>query len=110
MTYKEEKLKAAPVQEKPCQHLHTISDGSPKNEYCYDCEKFIGIDTPPTTTPVLLTDGVTVPLAVLEAAEASLGSFCSDHGWSDMDMQNMDNLSACIAQHKAAHGITKGKP
>jgi hypothetical protein len=50
---------------------------------------------------VPLTDGVTVPLAVLEAAEASLGSFCSDHGWSDEDMQHMDNLSAYIARHKA---------
>ena len=52
-----------------------------------------------------LTDDVQVPLRVLEAAEESLGSFCSDQGWSDMDMQNMDNLSAYIAQHKAAHGI-----
>ncbi len=60
--------------------------------------------------PVPLTDGVTVPLAVLEAAEASLGSFCSDHGWTDEDMQNMDNLTAYIARHKA-HGITeKGQP
>lgn len=55
-----------------------------------------------------LTDEVRVPLEVLEAAESSLGSFCSDEGWGDQDMQNMDNLSAYIAQHKAAHGITKG--
>jgi hypothetical protein len=63
--------------------------------------------TPPAAqpAPVPLTDGVNVPLTILEAAEASLGSFCSDHGWSDKDMQNMDNLSAYIAQHKAAHGI-----
>jgi len=52
-----------------------------------------------------LTD-VLVPLQVLEAAESSLGSFCSDQGWDDADMQNMDNLSAYIARHKAAHGIT----
>jgi hypothetical protein len=65
------------------------------------------LSTPPAA-PVPLTDGVTVPLEVLEAAEESLGSFCSDHGWSDKDMQNMDNLSAHIARHKAAHGITKG--
>jgi hypothetical protein len=56
----------------------------------------------------LLTDGVLVSLTILEAAEASLGSFCSDHGWSDKDMQSMDNLSAYIARHKAAHSITKG--
>jgi hypothetical protein len=60
---------------------------------------------PAQPAPVPLTDGVNVPLTILEAAEASLGSFCSDHGWSDKDMQNMDNLSAYIAQHKAAHGI-----
>jgi hypothetical protein len=68
--------------------------------------------TPPAAqpAPVPLTDGVTVPMAVLEAAEASLGSFCSDHGWSDEDMQNMDNLSAYIARHKANLGITKGQP
>jgi hypothetical protein len=56
-----------------------------------------------------LTDEVRVPLEVLEAAESSLGSFCSDEGWSDQDMQNMDNLSAYIARHKAAHGITGEK-
>jgi hypothetical protein len=65
--------------------------------------------TPVQPALVSLTDGVTVPLEVLEAAEESLGSFCSDHGWSDKDMQNMDNLSAHIARHKAAHGITKGQ-
>jgi hypothetical protein len=65
---------------------------------------------PKQPAPVPLTDGVTVPLAVLEAAEASLGSFCSDHGWSDEDMQHMDNLSAYIARHKANLGITKGQP
>lgn len=52
-----------------------------------------------------LTDEVLVPLKILEAAESSLGAFCSDEGWGDEDMQNMDNLSAYIAQHKAAHGI-----
>jgi hypothetical protein len=56
-----------------------------------------------------LTDSVTLPLSVLEAAETSLGSFCSDHGWSDEDMQSMDNLSAYIARHKANLDITKGR-
>jgi hypothetical protein len=64
----------------------------------------------PAQPAVPLTDGIFVPLTILEAAETSLGSFCSYHGWSDMDMQNMDNLSAYIARHKAAHGITKGQP
>ena len=52
-----------------------------------------------------LTDQVLVPLDVLEAAEISLCIFCSDQGWSANDMQTMDNLSAYIAKHKAAHGI-----
>ena len=46
-------------------------------------------------------NGVRVPLDVLEAAESSLGRFCSDLGWGDDDMQNMDNLSAYIARYKA---------
>jgi hypothetical protein len=67
--------------------------------------------TPPAAHPAVpLTDSIFVPLKILEAAEASLGSFCSDHGWSDMDMQNMDNLSAYIARHKANRSITKGQP
>ena len=59
--------------------------------------------SPPQRHP--LTDQVLVPLDILEAAEISLGSFCSNHGWSADDMQTMDNISAYIAQHKAAHGI-----
>ena len=47
-------------------------------------------------------DHVLVPLNVLEAAESSLATFIGDQGWGDEDMQNMDNLSAYIAQHKAA--------
>ena len=54
-------------------------------------------------------NGVRVPLDVLEAAESSLGSFCSDYGWGDDDMQNMDNLSAYIARYKANNGI-KDRP
>ena len=54
--------------------------------------------SPPECTP--LTDGVFVPLDILEAAESSLGRFCSDEGWSGQDMQNMDNLSAYIAKQR----------
>ncbi len=61
------------------------------------------LPAPPARKP--LTDGVLVPLDVLEAAEISLCSFCSDHGWSADDMQTMDNISAHIAKHKATHGI-----
>ena len=64
---------------------------------------------PPPAAPVPLTDGVNVPRAVLEAAEESLGSFCSDRGWSDKDVRNMDKLSALIARHKN-HALTKGQP
>ena len=52
-----------------------------------------------------LTDDVLVPLKVLEAVEDSLDSFCGNLDWGDADLQNMDNLSALIAQHKAAHNI-----
>jgi hypothetical protein len=82
---------------------------------CWDLaielEQFINTTPPsmkcegPQQRKPLTADEVFVPLEILEAAEGSLGAFCSDHGWSDQDMQNMDNLSAYIAQHKAAHGI-----
>ena len=41
-----------------------------------------------------------VPIDVLEAASESLGSFVSDLGWTDADMQAMDNLDAILAQQK----------
>jgi hypothetical protein len=44
---------------------------------------------------------VRIPLDVLEEASAALGNFCADLGWSDTDMQAMDNLDAFIARHKA---------
>lgn len=44
---------------------------------------------------------VLVPLTLLEDASSALGNFVSDHGWSDEDMQVMDNLDAFIAEHKA---------
>lgn len=56
---------------------------------------------------------VLVPLTLLEDASSALGNFVSDHGWSDEDMQAMDNLDAFIAQHKAnaaAHVEPKGTP
>ena len=43
---------------------------------------------------------VMVPVDVLKAASESLGSFVSDNGWTDADMQAMDNLDAIIAQQK----------
>jgi hypothetical protein len=98
-----DQCKAAPVQE-PVGHYA----GDHKVRLYCDVPNGARLYTTPAAAPVPLTDGVTIPLEVLEAAEESLGSFCSDHGWSDKDMQNMDNLSAHIARHKAAHGITKG--
>ena len=44
---------------------------------------------------------ITIPLDVAEAAAEALGNFVSDHGWSDSDMQAMDNLDAYIARHRA---------
>ena len=43
---------------------------------------------------------VLVPIDVLQAASESLGNFVSDHGWTDADMQAMDNLDAILAQQK----------
>lgn len=54
--------------------------------------------------PAAQTDDVVrVPLQLLKDASEALGNFVSDHGWGDADMQAMDNLDACIAQHAAAH-------
>lgn len=40
---------------------------------------------------------VLVPVELLKRAESSLGSFCSDHGWGDADMQAMDDISGLLA-------------
>lgn len=40
---------------------------------------------------------VLVPVELLKRAESSLGSFCSDHGWGDADMQTMDDISGLLA-------------
>lgn len=45
---------------------------------------------------------VMVPVDVLKAASESLGSFVSDHGWGDADMQAMDNLDAYLAARPSA--------
>lgn len=48
-----------------------------------------------------MTDHITIPIDVVEAAAEALGNFVSDLGWSDSDMQAMDNLDAYIARHRA---------
>lgn len=40
---------------------------------------------------------VLVDRQIIDDAETALGHFCSDLGWSDADMQAMDNLSAVLA-------------
>lgn len=47
-------------------------------------------------------DLVTVPRELLERAVESLGSFCSDHGWAQTDMDCMDSISAVLASTAAA--------
>ena len=37
-------------------------------------------------------------LEALKLAEESLGSFVSDHGWSQIDMDNLDTVTAAIAK------------
>lgn len=51
--------------------------------------------------PAVPAGFVLVPVEVLEDAATAIGNFVSDHGWSDEDMQAMDNLDAYIARHKA---------
>ncbi len=48
-----------------------------------------------------MTDQITMPLDIAEDASRALGNFVMDHGWTDSDMQAMDNLDAYIARHKA---------
>ena len=45
-----------------------------------------------------------VEVSLLQRAADSLGSFCSDHGWSDADMDVLDSV---IAQLPAAPEPTK---
>lgn len=50
-----------------------------------------------------IPDGfVLVPAQVLRNASDSLGSFVSDHGWSQADMDAMDVLDAYLAGNPAA--------
>ena len=44
-----------------------------------------------------MTDYILVKRETLQSAAESLGSFCSDHGWSQQDMDNMDSLWALLA-------------
>ena len=53
-----------------------------------------------TRVIILPDDGqewVAVPKVALQDAEESLGSFVSDHGWSQDDMDNMDRITAILA-------------
>ena len=42
-----------------------------------------------------------VPVSVLENATSSLGAFCSDEGWGQDDMDNMDAVDAELAKYYA---------
>lgn len=47
--------------------------------------------------PAVPQDMRLVPVWLLERVEQSLGSFTSDEGWSQSDMDTMDSVSAMIA-------------
>jgi hypothetical protein len=49
--------------------------------------------TTPPAQPAVPKGMKLVPLALLERAAESLGSFVSDHGWSQSDMDTFDELS-----------------
>ena len=44
-----------------------------------------------------------VPIKKLKLASESIGAFCSDHGWAQDDMDNMDSIDEILAIHKASH-------
>jgi hypothetical protein len=47
-------------------------------------------------------DVLALALEALKLAEESLGSFVSDHGWSQRDMDNLDTVTAAIKQAQQA--------
>jgi hypothetical protein len=51
---------------------------------------------------VRLHEANQVMLEALKLAEESLGSFVSDHGWSQSDMDNLDTVTAAIAKGEQA--------
>ena len=54
-------------------------------------------NTPPAAQPAVPEGMKLVPLAMLERAAESLGSFVSDHGWSQSDMDTFDEVSLLAA-------------
>lgn len=77
---------------------------------CEDCSGSGRVAAPtPPTAPAQDAQGsadvpagfVLVPVNVLKNASESLGSFVSDHGWSQEDMDAMDVLDAYIAGNPA---------
>lgn len=57
-----------------------------------------------------MTDHITIPIDVAEAAAEAIGNFVSDHGWLDSDMQAMDNLISYTARHKANQAALAAQP
>lgn len=57
---------------------------------------------PEAPAPVEVPPGYKlVPVRLLEKASASIGSFVSDHGWSQEDMDTMDSIDAILASPEA---------
>jgi len=50
-----------------------------------------------TSTPTIPAGMVPVSIALLKRIESALGSFCSDEGWGQDDMDVMDSVSAILA-------------
>ena len=58
--------------------------------------------------PAVPQDMRLVPVWLLERVEQSLGSFTSDEGWSQSDMDTMDSVSAMLAATPATAAALQG--
>lgn len=88
------------------EQLYCCSDDYKKcspNTLRYDTPLYLA----PLAQPVAVPDGwKLVPLELLQAASDSLGSFVSDHGWSQHDMDVMDSIDALLPRPAAPEAQT----
>ena len=79
-----------------------LRDAPQAEPRCAGCDIANGCPEFCRCSPPQAEGWVLVPVDVLKAASESLGSFVSDHGWGDADMQAMDNLDAYLAARPSA--------
>ena len=89
-----------------CNHLYGVAPSAcdccenPKNEY----REWVALPkeqaTPHAPAAPVPQGWKLVPVELLDRATESLGSFVSDHGWGQVDMDTFDDLSALAAAQK----------